>query len=140
MPGGKRFRGGEGCYYAGGACYFTTKHDNRVWRFDARGGTYALVYDDDLTPDPPLTGVDNLTGSGGGDLYVAEDGGDLQICLITPDGVVAPFLQITGQPGSEICGPAFNPAGDRLYFSSQRGRSGRSSGGITYEVTGPFRS
>jgi hypothetical protein len=30
------------------------------------------------------------------------------------------------------------PAGNRLYFSSQRGISGFSSGGITYEVTGPF--
>ncbi|NEE56347.1 hypothetical protein G3M55_68815, partial [Streptomyces sp. SID8455] len=32
------------------------------------------------------------------------------------------------------------PDGKRLYFSSQRGTSGSSSGGITYEVTGPFRS
>ena len=31
-------------------------------------------------------------------------------------------------------------AGNRLYFSSQRGTSGSSSGGITYEVTGPFRT
>lgn len=30
--------------------------------------------------------------------------------------------------------------GNRLYFSSQRGTSGSSSGGITYEVTGPFRT
>ncbi len=29
--------------------------------------------------------------------------------------------------------------GTRLYFSSQRGTSGASSGGITYEVRGPFR-
>lgn len=36
-------------------------------------------------------------------------------------------------------GPAFSPDGRRLYFSSQRGTSGSSSGGITYEVTGPFR-
>jgi len=33
----------------------------------------------------------------------------------------------------------FNPAGNRLYFSSQRGTTGSSSAGITYEVTGPFR-
>lgn len=51
-----------------------------------------------------------------------------------------PFLRVTGQSSSEICGPAFSPDGNRLYFSSQRGTSGSSSGGITYEVTGPFRT
>ncbi len=64
----------------------------------------------------------------------------MEICVITPDDVVAPFLRITGQSSSEITGPAFSPAGNRLYFSSQRGTSGSSSGGITYEVTGPFRT
>ncbi|GAA1900804.1 DUF839 domain-containing protein [Streptomyces sodiiphilus] len=139
VSGAKRFNGGEGCYYAAGKCYFTTKGDNRVWQFNAADNTYELVYDDNLTPNPPLTGVDNITGSAGGDLFVAEDGGNMEICIITPDGTVAPFLRITGQNSSEICGPAFNPAGNRLYFSSQRGTSGSSSGGITYEVTGAFR-
>ena len=46
----------------------------------------------------------------------------------------------TGQSSSEITGPAFNPVGNRLYLSSQRGTSGSSSGGITDEITGPFRS
>lgn len=64
----------------------------------------------------------------------------MEICLITPDEVVAPFLRLVGHGGSEITGPAFNPAGDRLYFSSQRGTTGRSAGGITYEVSGPFRT
>jgi secreted PhoX family phosphatase len=94
-----------------------------------------------LTENPPLTGVDNITGDvSHGDLHVAEDGASMRIRVITPDDIVAPFLRITGQSFSEICGPAFNPAGDRLYFSSQRGTSGSSSGGITYEVTGPFRA
>lgn len=140
VSGAKRFNGGEGCYYANGVCYFTTKGDNRVWVFNATNNTYGLAYDDNLTPNPPLTGVDNITGTTSGDLYVAEDGGNMEICVITPDEIVAPFLRITGQSSSEICGPAFNPAGNRLYFSSQRGTSGSSSGGITYEVTGPFRS
>ncbi|MDB1089063.1 DUF839 domain-containing protein [Streptomyces sp. ACA25] len=139
VSGAKRFNGGEGCYYANGKCCFTTKGDNRVWQLNAADDTYELRYDDNLTPDPPLTGVDNITGTASGDLYVAEDGGNMEICILTPDGVVAPFLRITGQNASEICGPAFNPAGDRLYFSSQRGTTGRSSGGITYEVRGAFR-
>jgi hypothetical protein len=44
---------------------------------------------------------------------------------------------VEGQPFSEITGPAFDPKGQRLYFSSQRGSDGR---GITYEVRGPFPS
>lgn len=64
----------------------------------------------------------------------------MEICLITPDGTVAPFLRINGLSGSEITGPVFSPDGTRLCFSSQRGTSGSSSGGITYEVKGPFRS
>jgi Tol biopolymer transport system component len=54
--------------------------------------------------------------------------------------VVAPFLRISGRSGSEITGPAFSPDGSRLCFSSRRGISGSSSGGITYEVRGPFRT
>jgi secreted PhoX family phosphatase len=142
VSGAKRFNGGEGCYYAGGVCFFTTKGDNRVWRYDAGAATLDLVYDDSLVTggSAPLTGVDNVTGTSSGDLFVAEDGGNMEICMITPADVVTPFLRITGQSGSEITGPAFSPDGTRLYFSSQRGTSGSSSGGITYEVTGPFRA
>ena len=64
----------------------------------------------------------------------------MEICIVTPDAVVAPFLRVTGQTASELCGVAFNPAGDRLYFSSQRGTTNLGSGGITYEITGPFRA
>ncbi|WP_155372128.1 alkaline phosphatase PhoX [Catellatospora vulcania] len=139
-----RFDGGEGCWYDRGTCYFTTKGDNRVWAYDAAGSTIALAYDDSLVDGtPPLTGVDNITGAPrSADLYVAEDGGNMEINVITAEGVVAPFLRLNGQGASEITGPAFNPAGNRLYFSSQRGATGAKSGsgGITYEVTGPFRS
>ncbi|GGU43324.1 alkaline phosphatase PhoX [Streptomyces daghestanicus] len=142
VSGAKRFNGGEGCYYADGVCWFTTKGDNRVWQYDAAAQTLELAYDDSLVTGgtAPLTGVDNVTGTGSGDLFVAEDGGNMEICVITPDDVIAPFLRIDGQSGSEITGPAFSPDGTRLYFSSQRGTSGSSSGGITYEVRGPFRT
>ncbi|MEF2524701.1 MULTISPECIES: alkaline phosphatase PhoX [Streptomyces] len=142
VSGAKRFNGGEGCHYANDTVWFTTKGDNRVWQLNLSSNTYELAYDDSLVVGggAPLTGVDNVTGSSFGDLYVAEDGGSMEICVITPDDVVAPFLRITGQSSSEICGPAFSPAGNRLYFSSQRGTTGSSSGGITYEVTGPFRT
>jgi secreted PhoX family phosphatase len=140
VSGAKRFNGGEGCYYRAGICYFTTKGDNRVWAYNAVANTLAIAYDDNLTSAAPLTGVDNITAAASGDLYVAEDGGNMEICIITPGDVVAPFLRVTGQSASELCGVAFNPNGSRLYFSSQRGRTGLSSAGITYEVTGPFRA
>lgn len=141
VSGAKRFNGGEGCYYADDTCWFTTKGDGRVWAYNASQSTISLTYDDSLVTGgtAPLTGVDNVTRSSGGDLFVAEDGGNMEICIITPAGVVAPFLRIPGQSSSEITGPAFSPDGSRLYFSSQRGTTGSSSGGITYEVSGPFR-
>ena len=50
---------------------------------------------------------------------------------------------LTGLPvdESEVTGTAFSPDGSRLYFSSQRGKSGFVAGtdGHTFEVTGPFR-
>nr|WP_282548761.1 alkaline phosphatase PhoX [Streptomyces rochei] len=142
VSGAKRFNGGEGCYYADDTCWFTTKGDNRVWQYDAAARTIELAYDDSLVTSgtAPLTGVDNVTGSSSGDLFVAEDGGTMEICVITPSDVIAPFLRVEGQSGSEITGPAFSPDGTRLYFASQRGTSGSSSGGITYEVRGPFRA
>ncbi|MFG2641734.1 alkaline phosphatase PhoX [Streptomyces sp. NPDC048370] len=142
VSGSKKFNGGEGCHYANDTVWFTTKGDNRLWQLNLTDNTYELAYDDSLVSGggAPLTGVDNVTGSSSGDLFIAEDGGNMEICIITPDDVVAPFLRISGQSGSEITGPAFSPDGKRLYFSSQRGTSGSSSGGITYEVTGPFRA
>jgi hypothetical protein len=142
VSGAKSFNGGEGCHYANDTVWFTTKGDNRVWQLNLAGNTYELAYDDSLVSPgtAPLTGVDNITGSAAGDLYVAEDGGNMEICLITPDDTISVFLRIAGHSSSEITGPAFTPAGNRLYFSSQRGTTGTSSGGITYCVTGPFRT
>ncbi|GGK52514.1 dTDP-glucose 4,6-dehydratase [Nocardia camponoti] len=134
------FNGGEGAYYRNNICYFTTKGDDKVWAYNAATNQLATVYDNDTTANAPLTGVDNITGDPHvGDLFVAEDGGDMEICVITPNDVIAPFVKIVGQDGSEIAGVAFNPAGTRMYFSSQNGTTGTDGGGITYEVTGPFR-
>jgi secreted PhoX family phosphatase len=137
IVGATPFAGGEGIVYSDGFVYFTTKFDNRVWRYHPATQTIVIFYDDDLDPSPVLTGVDNIAVSRAGDLLVAEDGGNMEIVLITPDCVAAPIVRIVGQPTSEITGPAFDPLGRRLYFSSQRG--GPTSAGITYEVTGPFR-
>jgi MYXO-CTERM domain-containing protein len=134
------FNGGEGCWYADGVVYFSTKGDDHVRGLDTATDQMEVIYDGTGL----LTGVDNITSEvGSGDLYVAEDGGDMQLVVITADGDVAPILQVVGEEAppngvdSEITGPAFSPDGTRLYFSSQRG--GNPQTGITYEVTGPFR-
>jgi secreted PhoX family phosphatase len=136
---GTAFNGGEGAWYADGKVWFTTKGDNRVWELDVRANpnTIRVIYDDNTSPNPVLTGVDNIVGSASGDLFVAEDGGNMELVMIEPSGAVSVFLRILNQSGSEIAGPAFSPDGTRLYFSSQRGGTGS---GITYEVTGPFRT
>jgi secreted PhoX family phosphatase len=131
------FRGGEGCWYAQGTVYFTTKQDNRVWAFDIATQRLRILYDAARVADPVLVGVDNVTTSAAGEVIVAEDGGDMQIVAISTKGV-APIMQIEGHRQSEVTGPAFDPSGTRLYFSSQRGASGFSSDGVTYEVSGPF--
>ena len=76
--------------------------------------------------------MDYVLPTPGGDVYVAEDPGDLQIVALRRSGEVEPIVQVTGQMGSEVTGPALSPDGTRLYFSSQR------LPGTTYEVTGPF--
>lgn len=133
------FNGGEGCFYDAGVVYFTTKGDNRVWALTVATGALECIYAPELYPSSPLRGVDNVIASRSGDLFVAEDGGDMELCLLTPDRMLSPFLRLTAHEGSEITGPGFNPAGDRLYFSSQRGVRGAGIG-VTFEVTGPFRS
>jgi secreted PhoX family phosphatase len=138
VPGSTVFDGAEGAWLGGSVVHFTTKGDNRVWAYDGATQTISVIYDKSTSCNPVLGGVDNVTGTPFGDIYVAEDGDNMQLVLLTPDGSVSPFLQVTGQAGSEITGPAFNPAGNRLYFSSQR--AGVNGTGITYEVTGPFRT
>lgn len=142
VPESTAFDGGEGIWYADGLIYFTTKGDNRVWRLDTNLNQLDTIYDAATSDNPILTGVDNITVSSGGDILVAEDGGDMQIVVIDGSGNIAPLIQIVGQDGSEITGPAFSPDGSRLYFSSQRGSAifgGGSGFGITYEVSGPFQ-
>src|SRR3546814_14793173 len=82
---------------------------------------------------PVLNGVDNLAVSAAHDLYVAEDGGNLEVCVITPERAVFPLVRMTGgQHGidtgtpipliSEVTGLALSPDGNRLYFNSERGK------------------
>ena len=137
-PGTKAFDGGEGVWFDSDHVYFTNKGENRVWDLDVAAQRLTVLYDAAvLGEDAPLTGVDNIVVSQSGDIFVAEDGGNLEIVLITPDRVVAPVMRLVGHDASEITGPAFSPDGSRMYFSSQRGTDLR---GVTFEVQGPFRT
>ena len=161
VAGARVFPGNEGIWYHDGWIYFTTKIDHSVHGIDLRGQTYRLIWQGD--PDglgvegAVLSHVDNITvDAGSGDLVVAEDGGNMELVVLAPDGSVGPLLRMVGAGHeiSEITGPVFNPTRDRLYFSSQRGPSVRTLGelipamvvspeaaaaGVTYEITGPFR-
>ncbi|HZR83197.1 MAG TPA: alkaline phosphatase PhoX [Candidatus Binatia bacterium] len=130
------FRGGEGIAVSRGHVYFTTKGDDRVWDYDPARSRLSVLYENASDPSHQLSGVDNVTSSRSGDLFVAEDGGNMELVLIAPDGKVSPLLRVVGQDGSELAGPAFSPSGRRLYVNSQRG----GGAGLTYEITGPFRA
>ena len=136
VPESTEFDGGEGIAWFDGMVFFSTKGDNRVWAFDVAAQKLSVLYDAATASNPILTGVDNVAVSCCGDVLVAEDGGDMQIVMILADGTVKPLLQVTGHDSSEMVGPAFDPSGTRLYFSSQRGSDGAT--GVTFEVTGPF--
>ena len=129
------FRGGEGVAICRGSVFFSTKKDDRIWQYDPEAGRCTVLYDAAKDPARQLSGVDNVLGAAWGDVIVAEDGGNMELVLVTPDGVASALLRVVGQDDSEIAGPAFDPSGTRLYLSSQRG----DGAGITYEVSGPFR-
>lgn len=137
------FERGEGAWFSDGVVYFCTTADHRVWAHDVNRGTLEIIYNARaLGYKAPLREPDNITiHPASGDIYVAEGGGaDLQLVLLADHSgrrIAAPFLQLFGHGRSEIAGPAFSPDGTRLYFSSQRGRDGKT--GMTFEVTGPFR-
>ena len=138
VPDSTVFRGGEGAWYGNGVVYFTTKLDNKVWAYDIATNQLSVLYDLATSETPILSGVDNVTVSGQGDVLVAEDGGDMQIVAIAPSGEILPIVQIEGHEGSEVAGPAFDPSGTRLYFSSQRAGGVSAGDGATYEIIGPF--
>lgn len=131
VPDTKVFNGGEGIDISGNNVIFTTKGDNRVWSYDPAANSVSVIYDAAINVNGVLAGVDNVV-TRDGVIYVAEDGDDMQIVLVREDGSTFPVVQIDGNPTSEMCGPAFDPSGTRLYFSSQR------NPGTTYEVSGPW--
>ena len=139
VPAATRFRRGEGAWYDEGVVYFATTQDNRVHAYHCADEELEVIYDGDaLGEAAPLNDSDNVTVSPlSGDLFVCEDAGDLQVCIISPEGEVAPFLQLPGDEhrNSELTGPVFDPTGRRFYVASQRS----TPAGRIFEINGPFR-
>lgn len=131
------FNNAEGIWYSRGVAYFTTKADKVVWAHDIRAGTIERLFDRSVAPDSSLDAVDNVTVSPTGDVLVCEDGGNMEIGIITTRREVAPLIRFEGRDheGSEVCGVVFSPDGDRLYCTSQRAFGGP---GAVYEISGPF--
>ncbi|WP_139685155.1 alkaline phosphatase PhoX [Vibrio tasmaniensis] len=134
------FNGGEGITYEDRVVYFVTKGDNKVWAYNIDTQKIEILYDASMYSNPVLTGVDNITLAPNGSLVIAEDGGNLQLVMLSKAGELYPLIQLVGHDSSEITGPAFSPDGKRLYFSSQDGTSGEPDGGITFEIFGDFSS
>jgi hypothetical protein len=157
VPGARVFPSGGGAVCAGGWLYFTSRGDNAVHGIELASQRYRLIW----KGNPDTAGVAGAVLSGGdaltvafrsGDLFVAEDGADGDVVIITTDGQVAPFVRALGPEPIRITGPVFDPSGTRLYLSSQRATTTRAVGeivagqsateftaGVTYEITGPFR-
>jgi secreted PhoX family phosphatase len=136
------FNGGEGLWYANGVVYFTTKGDVKVWSYTLGAQRMEVLYDHAAAPGASLNAVDNVTVSASGDILVCEDGGNLEVGLITPDKVVSPLLRFPGpeHAASELCGAVFDPSGTRLYVTSQRAEfTAGSPHGAIFEISGPFR-
>jgi hypothetical protein len=113
-PSATSFNGGEGCWYDSGFIYFSTKGDTRVWMIDTSADTISILYERSTSSAPELQNIDNVYVSPSGDVYFAEDPGNLEIVALTPLGDVKPIVRVTGVTGSEITGPGLSPDGTRL--------------------------
>lgn len=138
-PPGNEFPKAEGAWYHNGIVFFATSFNHRIWAYDTRLSTLQVIYNGDMTrPDQyTVNRPDNITVTAFGEVLASEDGGNLEIGVVRSDGTSQVVMRLTGHDGSEITGPALSPDGSRLYFSSQRGTTGMSENGVTFEITLP---
>ncbi|HEX2085625.1 MAG TPA: alkaline phosphatase PhoX [Solirubrobacteraceae bacterium] len=156
VPEATTFARAEGIWFDSGMVYVATTADSKIHAYDTVSERIEVIYDKEKIANPPLDMPDNISVSPSGDLFIAEnheaEDGHLDVMLLTPDLVIAPFVSVEGSKHvydnpivgpSELTGPVFDPSGTRFFFTSQRARTasvGSSPGpGEVYEVTGPFR-
>lgn len=133
-PGATALPGCEGIVLDGDVLYLATKGDDRISRLDLDRSRLTVYWE-----GPPVEGPDNLAvHDDTGNLFVCEDGGNMEVVLVTPDGHADPFLRFVGHDGSEVTGAAFDPTGTRLIVNSQRAPTPPTFDGATYMVSGPF--
>ena len=145
-PGAREFDGCEGIALDGDVLYMATKGNERILRIDLARSALTLYWE-----GPPLEGPDNLAvHDATGNLFVCEDGGNMEMVLITPERQADPFLRfVDGHDRSEVTGAAFDPTGTRLIVNSQRAPTPTRfdeviDGGVpwplgrTYMISGPF--
>jgi len=139
VAGRTAFARGEGIWFDSGIVYVATTADNRVHAYDTRSRRIEVIYDAAKLTDPPLFGVDQMTVSRSGDLFICEDNGsgELDLVMVTPRRRMSPCLTATGplHAPSELTGVTFDPSGRRVYVSSQR----YEGTGAIFEIAGPFR-
>ena len=82
---------------------------------DTAAGTIEILYDLATSEKPMLSGVDNVMASSLGDVYVAEDGGDMQLIALTAGGDIKPSVEVVNQSFSEIAVPVLSSDGTRLF-------------------------
>jgi hypothetical protein len=143
--GAKEFPGGEGLAIDGDHLYLATKGDKRISLLDLARSRLSSYWQ-----GPPIGGADNLAVQAAtGNLFVCEDGDNMEVVLVTPDGHADPFLRFVGHDGSEVTGAAFDPSGTRLIVNSQRAPTPKTFDqlfegqvswplGRTYMISGPF--
>lgn len=141
LPAGNYFQKAEGIWFFNGIVFFVTSSNSRIWAYDTANRTLEVIFDGALGPveSHSINRPDNITITSFGEMLVAEDGGNLEIGVLRDNGTSQAVMRLVGHDNSEITGPAVSPDGTRLYFSSQRGTSGKSEEGITFEVLLPTK-
>jgi hypothetical protein len=135
VNGSARFAGGEGIDLYDRYVRFTTKFDNRIWELNLVDDRIRVAY----SMRAQLNDVDDITHTPDGGFLVAEDGVQMRVLYVPPAGAdPIRLLQLPEHRDSEITGLALDPTATRLYFSSQRGNTGKSEDGISFELQGDF--
>lgn len=137
------FSGGEGIWYHEGQIIFTCKSGGRkglgqtfIYRPTASPvSTTANDGEIELFLEPNDKDVynsgDNLTVHPNGDIYICEDGKDINgVIRVSPDGKINRFLTNTFN-SSELCGGSFSPDGKIFFVNIQ-------NPGMTLAIHGPF--